>query len=113
MKKGQFDLIVLDPPVYLTTKKERLSATQDSKVSCFSCSVGGRGLTAGMSSPLHYLLPSSSAFLHQALHLAGRKATQLKALPLPFDYPVAVDSELTFESVFASFADSSKSSDTV
>jgi 23S rRNA (cytosine1962-C5)-methyltransferase len=101
-KKGErFDLVVLDPPSFATTKTSRFAAADD------FADLAARAL--GVLAPGGSLLACtnhrgiSMRKFRKQLHEAGRVAAvtiaQLKDLPWPTDFPGAMDGEAHLKSV--------------
>ncbi len=106
--KGEerFDLILLDPPSFATTKKSRFSAESDY-----------RGLAAAA---LRVLAPGGKLlactnhrgiakirfrrFLHEAVREAERDLAQMKDLPDPLDFPPEPGAEPHLKSVLVTLA---------
>ncbi len=92
-KKGErFDLLVLDPPSYSTTRKGRFVAETDyvdlaaSALSVLD--VGGQMLACTN----HRRIGGAKfrRILHEAARRAGREVAKIRELPMPLDHPVAV-----------------------
>lgn len=91
----RFDLIVLDPPSFATTKQTRFSAESDYR--------GLAALALGALAPGGRLLACTNhrgivraklrRYLHEAARAAGREVTQMKDLPDPVDFPPEPGSE--------------------
>lgn len=106
-KRGErFDLIVLDPPSFATTRSSRFSAASDySKVAA---------LALGLLAPKGKLLACTNSRkiprtkfrrqLHEALRLAGHTAMQVKDLPDPSDFPAPFGVESHLKSVLVTVA---------
>lgn len=86
-----FDLVILDPPSYSTTKEKRFSAERDYvELASRALSVVSDGGALLACTNLHRL--SNDAFrklLFDAVRLSKRESVQLKDLPLGSDFPVA------------------------
>lgn len=88
-REGPFDVVILDPPSFATTKKSRFSADGDYRgVAALAFRVlapGGRLLACTN----HRGIPHAKfrRFLHEAARDAGRQVVQMKDLPDPEDYP--------------------------
>jgi 23S rRNA (cytosine1962-C5)-methyltransferase len=88
-RDDRFDLVVLDPPSYATTKTSRFSAADDlPEVAAQALSVlddGGRLLVCtnhrGIS-PVKFRKQ-----MHEAARQSGRTIVQMKDLPEPSDFP--------------------------
>ncbi|APR82190.1 LSU m5C1962 methyltransferase RlmI [Minicystis rosea] len=102
-----FDLAVLDPPSFATTKQSRFSAGSDYReVAALVLRVlapGGRLLACTN----HRGIPRAKLrrFLHEAARDAGREVVQMKDLPDPEDYPPAPGHEPHLKSVLVTLAD--------
>jgi 23S rRNA (cytosine1962-C5)-methyltransferase len=88
---GLFDLVVLDPPSFATTKRSRFSAASDyGKLVAEVLPLvrpGGRLLA---STNHRGITPDRfRALVRKGAELAGRPVAQLKDLPDPIDYPTA------------------------
>jgi 23S rRNA (cytosine1962-C5)-methyltransferase len=100
-RKGEsFDLVLLDPPSYSTTKKSRFSAASDyAKLAARALTVvrpGGRLLAC-----LNHRGTGKAKFrrlLFEAARSAGREVAQVKDLPDPVDFPSAVGAEAHMKS---------------
>jgi 23S rRNA (cytosine1962-C5)-methyltransferase len=102
-KKERFDLVVLDPPSYSSTKKRRFVAENDYdelvELAAKVVAPGGRILAScnnrGLSrSKLRRLVA-------QGIRAAGREAVQIKDLPATSDFPPAPGREPHMKSVLA------------
>jgi 23S rRNA (cytosine1962-C5)-methyltransferase len=102
-KKERFDLVVLDPPSYSSTKKRRFVAENDYdelvELAAKVVAPGGRILAScnnrGLSrSKLRRLVA-------QGIRAAGREAVQIKDLPATSDFPPAPGREPYMKSVLA------------
>lgn len=97
-RNERFDLIVLDPPSFATTRTSRFSAESDyRKVAALALALlapGGRMLACTNSRKI----PRAKfrRFLHEAVRDAGHVAVQVKDLPDPVDFPApyGVDAHL-------------------
>ncbi len=86
---GPFDLVILDPPSFATTKTSRFAASNDyAELASMALAVvakGGRLLACtnhrGISQQ------KLRKFLHDAARLAKREVAQMKDLPTPLDFP--------------------------
>jgi len=101
-KRGErYDLIVLDPPSYATTKTSRFSAAEDFP------DLAARVL--GLLAPGGSLLASTNhrgismrkfrKYMHEAGRIARSTIVQLKDLPCPTDFPAAMGVESHVKSV--------------
>jgi 23S rRNA (cytosine1962-C5)-methyltransferase len=100
-KDDLFDLVLLDPPSFATTKKSRFSAEDDYRSTAAAAlrvlAPGGRLLACTN----HRGIPKIKfrRFLHEAARDAGRTVVQLKDLPDPIDFPAEPGSEPHLKSV--------------
>jgi len=100
-KKERFDVVLLDPPSYSTTKRRRFSAASDyAELAAAALAIvapGGRLLACSNHRGI------ARARFRKMLFEAGRRArveiAQVKDLPDPSDYPVAVGGESHLKSV--------------
>ncbi|MFT3766944.1 MAG: pseudouridine synthase [Minicystis sp.] len=105
-KVEPFDLALLDPPSFATTKQSRFSAGSDYRsVAALTMRVlapGGRLLACTN----HRGIPRAKLrrFLHEAARDAGREVVQMKDLPDPEDYPPAPGHESHLKSVLVTLA---------
>lgn len=94
-KGERFDLVLLDPPSYSTTKKTRFSASSDyvdlAAAALAIVHPGGRLLAC--SNHRGIARAKFRRFLFDAAKKAGRVPKQIKELPDPSDYPAAVGDE--------------------
>jgi 23S rRNA (cytosine1962-C5)-methyltransferase len=100
-RNERYDLVVLDPPSYATTKTSRFSAANDlPDLAAKALSIlapGGRLLACTNHKGI-----SSRKFrkqLHEAGRIARRELLQIKDLPSPPDFPVAIATESYLKSV--------------
>ncbi len=101
-KKGdRYDLVVLDPPSFSTTKKRTFSAESDyPELAAMVLRVlapGGRLLACTNHRGIS--LARFRKMLHTAARLAGIEAAQIKSLPPPSDFPPPPGSEPHLKSV--------------
>jgi 23S rRNA (cytosine1962-C5)-methyltransferase len=101
-KDGPFDLVILDPPSFATTKYSRFSAESDYKklaaMAMRVLSPGGRvlactnhkGITNG----------KFRRVLQEAAREAGRTITQMKDWPEPEDVPAEPGKDIQLKTVF-------------
>src|SRR5262249_37049471 len=84
-----FDLIILDPPSFATTKQSRFSAEDDYKslaaLAFRALAPGGRLLAC--TNHRGTALCKVRRFLHEAARDSARAVVQMKALPAPPDFP--------------------------
>jgi 23S rRNA (cytosine1962-C5)-methyltransferase len=101
-----FDLALLDPPSFATTKQSRFSAGSDYRhvaaLTLRALAPGGRLLACTN----HRGIPRAKLrrFLHEAARDAGREVVQMKDLPDPEDYPPAPGHEPHLKSVLVTLA---------
>jgi 23S rRNA (cytosine1962-C5)-methyltransferase len=99
--KARYDLVILDPPSFATTKQTRFSAENDYR--------GVAALAMGVIAPGGRLLACTNhrgivraklrRYLHEAAREAGRTVTQMKDLPDPIDFPPEPGREPAMKSV--------------
>ncbi|WP_437587196.1 class I SAM-dependent methyltransferase [Sorangium sp. So ce1000] len=104
-QSGQrFDLVVLDPPSFATTKKSRFSAASDfSELAALAFRVlapGGRLLAC--TNHRGIARARFRRHLHEAAREAGCDVVQMKDLPDPVDFPSEPGAESHLKSVLAS-----------
>jgi 23S rRNA (cytosine1962-C5)-methyltransferase len=95
-KRGErFDLVVLDPPSYATTKTSRFSAADDyADLAARVLSLvapGGRLLACTNHRGIS--VRQFRKRIHEAGRLAGREMTQVKDLPFPIDFPPSIGTD--------------------
>ncbi len=107
-KKGDlFDLVILDPPSYSTTKKRRWVSSSDyAELAAEALAVVAKG-GALLACSNHRGIGHSKfrRFMFDAARLANRSVAQLKDLPRPDDFPVGVGGESHLKSVLMTLAD--------
>jgi 23S rRNA (cytosine1962-C5)-methyltransferase len=102
----RYDLILLDPPSFSTTKRSRWSAESDYRDVAARCiaqlSSGGRLLACTN----HRGIPRIKLrrYLHEAARAARREVTQMKDLPDPVDFPPPPGQESHLKSVLVTVA---------
>ncbi|WP_437524277.1 class I SAM-dependent methyltransferase [Sorangium sp. So ce726] len=100
----RFDLVVLDPPSFATTKKSRFSAASDfSALAALAFRVlapGGRLLAC--TNHRGIARARFRRHLHEAAREAGCDVVQMKDLPDPVDFPSEPGAESHLKSVLAS-----------
>lgn len=105
-RNERFDLIVLDPPSFATTRTSRFSAESDyRKVAALALRLlapGGRMLACTNSRKI----PRAKfrRFLHEAVREAGHVAVQVKDLPDPVDFPAPFGVESHLKSALVTVA---------
>lgn len=106
-REEPFDLVLLDPPSFATTKKSRFSAEGDyRKVAALTFRVlapGGRLLAC--TNHRGILRAKFRRFLHEAARDAGRDVVQMKDLPDPDDFPPEPGREPHLKSVLVTVAE--------
>ncbi len=91
----KWDLVVLDPPSFSTTKRSRFSAEDDyqklAEATFAVCSAGAKLLacTNHRGIPMMKLRRK----LHEAARAVGREVAQMRSLPPPSDFPAPPGSE--------------------
>ena len=107
-KKGEtFDIVILDPPSYSTTKKRRWVSSSDyAELGAEALAVVAKGGTL-LACSNHRGIGHSKfrRFLFDAARLANRSVAQLKDLPRPDDFPVGVGGESHLKCVLMTLAD--------
>lgn len=102
----RFDLVVLDPPSFATTKKTRFSAESDYRALA--------ALALGVLAPGGRLLACTNhrgivraklrRYLHEAAREAGREVAQMRDMPDPADFPPEPGLESSMKSVLVTLA---------
>lgn len=102
----RFDLIVLDPPSFATTKKTRFSAASDYRalaaLALSALAPGGKLLAC--TNHRGIARAKFRRFLHEAAREAAREVGQMKDLPDPVDFPPEPGSEPHLKSVLVTLA---------
>jgi 23S rRNA (cytosine1962-C5)-methyltransferase len=103
--RERFDLVLLDPPSFATTKQSRFSAANDYRALA--------ALAMGVIAPGGRLLACTNhrgivraklrRYLHEAARDAGRSVAQMKDLPDPVDFPPEPGREPAMKSVLVTF----------
>jgi 23S rRNA (cytosine1962-C5)-methyltransferase len=106
-RRDRFDLVVLDPPSYSTTKDgSRFSSESDYRdLAAAALSVvapGGRLLAC--SNHRGIVRMKFRRHLHEAVRQAGREAAQVRDWPEPADFPPAPGRESHLKSVLVTLA---------
>ncbi len=105
-RHGLFDLVILDPPSFATTKQTRFSAESDYKKLAAQCmrilGPGGRLLACTNHKGIGHLKFRRS--LQDAARAVGREVVQIKDLPDPDDFPPAPGGEAHLKSVLVTLA---------
>jgi 23S rRNA (cytosine1962-C5)-methyltransferase len=100
-KPDKYDLAILDPPSYSTTKKSRFSAAADyAELAAATLAIlarGGRLLAC--TNHRGVTRAKFRKMLHEGARRAGRRAVQVKDLPDPSDFPPAPGRECHLKSV--------------
>jgi 23S rRNA (cytosine1962-C5)-methyltransferase len=93
LARGQrFDLVVVDPPTYSTTRSSRWTsgnAWRDLGAACMAVVASGGALLAS-SNDHRMSLARFRKLLHEAARIAGREIVRMKDLPPPRDFPPCV-----------------------
>ncbi len=101
-KDGPFDLVILDPPSFATTKQSRFSAESDYKklaaMAMRVLSPGGRLLACTNHKGIGH--GKFRRVLQEAAREAGRTITQLKDWPDPEDVPAEPGKDIQLKTVF-------------
>lgn len=101
-KDGPFDLVILDPPSFATTKQSRFSAESDyKKLAAMAMRVlapGGRLLACTNHKGIGH--GKFRRVLQDAAGLAGRTIVQIKDWPDPEDVPAEPGKDVQLKSVF-------------
>lgn len=104
-KKQRFDLVVLDPPSYSTTKSRRFVADSDYEALAAAAAKvvapGGRLLACTNHRGIRRERFRRSLF--EAARAAGRQVKQIKDLPQPTDYPTAPGAESHLKCALVTF----------
>jgi 23S rRNA (cytosine1962-C5)-methyltransferase len=100
-KGGRYDLVLLDPPSYSTTKKSRFVAESDyAKLAASALAlVAPRGKLLACTNHRGVSRAKFRRQLRDALALAKRTASQMKDLPDPSDFPAPYGRECHLKSV--------------
>ena len=102
----RFDLVVVDPPTYSTTKKTRWKSGRDwvrlAEAALAVVAPGGRLLACSNDQRMRHA--TFRKYLRDALRAAGRRAEQVKDLPDPTDFPVPAGTEPHLSSVLITLA---------
>jgi len=100
-RKQVFDLVLLDPPSYATTRDSRFSAASDyPKLAALAMSLvapGGKLLACTNHHEIARM--KFRRWLYESARAAGREVTQAKDLPNPIDFPPAPDGHPHLKSV--------------
>jgi 23S rRNA (cytosine1962-C5)-methyltransferase len=102
----RFDLIVLDPPTYSTTKQSRFVAADDyvSLASSALSLLSRGGQLLACTNHRGISLAKFRRMLFEAGRTARREVKQVKDLPVPFDFPVAPGRERHLKSALVTLA---------
>ena len=99
--RERFDLVIVDPPTYSTTKKTRWKSGRDwieLARACFDVLAPGGRLLA-CTNDQRTSAQTFRRHLHEAVRRAGREAAQMKSLPVPPDFPPPPSGRPHLESV--------------
>jgi 23S rRNA (cytosine1962-C5)-methyltransferase len=100
-RKQVFDLVLLDPPSYATTRDSRFSAASDyPKLAALAMSLvapGGRLLACTNHHEIARM--KFRRWLYESARAVGREVTQAKDLPTPIDFPPPADGHAHLKSV--------------
>ena len=104
-QKQRFELIIVDPPSYATTKRGRFRVAKDFErlcVAALAVLADGGDLLACIN---HHELPSAQLRrdVHAAARTLGLSVSRLRDLPMQRDFPAEVGAEPWMKSVLASF----------
>ena len=106
-KNELFDLVIVDPPTYSTTKSSRWTSGSDWKdLAALVYSVtakGGRILAT--SNDRRLPLGRLRRMLHEAARAAGVRVIQMKDFPTPRDFPTSVAGASHLKTVLVTLAD--------
>lgn len=105
-RHGPFDLVILDPPSFATTKQSRFSAESDYKKLAAQCLrvLGPQGRLLACTNHKGIGHAKFRRSLHDAARDAGRDVAQMKDLPDPDDFPPAPGGEAHLKSVLVTLA---------
>ncbi|MBL8603721.1 MAG: class I SAM-dependent methyltransferase [Myxococcales bacterium] len=100
-RRERFDLIILDPPSYSSTKDSRWSAESDYKrlARAVAPLVAPGGRVLACTNHKQYPRLKFRRHLHEALREANREVLQMKDLPLGDDFPASDDAALHLKTV--------------
>lgn len=100
-RKQVFDLVLLDPPSYATTRDSRFSAASDyPKLAALAMKLvapGGKLLACTNHHEIARM--KFRRWMYEAARAAGREVTQAKDLPAPSDFPPAPGGHVHLKSV--------------
>jgi 23S rRNA (cytosine1962-C5)-methyltransferase len=103
---ARYDLVILDPPSFATTKQTRFSAANDYRsLAALAMGViapGGRLLAC--TNHRGIVRAKLRRYLHEAARDAGRSVAQMKDLPDPLDFPPEPGREPAMKSVLVTLA---------
>ncbi len=106
-RKGErFDLVILDPPSYSSTKKRRFVGDADyAELAALAMRlVAPRGELLACSNHRKVSQNKFRKFLFEATRQIGRPPTQIKDLPQPSDFPTESDQEGHLKSALVRFS---------
>ncbi len=94
-KKERFDLVILDPPSYSSTKKRRFVAESDyGELVALAAAITARGgQILACCNHRGVVRAKLRRLVHEGLRAAGREPVQVKDLPAGSDYPPAFGRE--------------------
>ncbi len=102
-RRGErFDLVVVDPPTYSTTRAKRWKSGEgwvDLARACFEICAPG-ALVLATTNDTRLSVARFRRHLHEGARRASREIAQMKDLPLPRDVPTAVGQEPSAKSVW-------------
>lgn len=101
----QFDLIILDPPSFSTTKTTRFSAESDYR-SLATLAIGLLGENGRLLASTNHrgiVRAKFRRFLHEAARASKRALVQMKDMPDPIDFPPEPGFEPAMKSVLITF----------
>ncbi len=106
-KRERFDLVILDPPSYSSTKSRRFVAESDyGELAALVLPLVARGgRLVACTNHRGIRRERFRRVLHEAVRKAGRTAKQIKDLPDPLDYPAAPGAESHLKSALVTLSD--------
>lgn len=104
-KNERWDLVILDPPSFSTTKKTTFSAEADyEKLAATAAAlVAPNGKLLACTNHRGIRLATLRKKLHDAARKANREVAQMKSLPPPVDFPAPPGEEPHLKSVLVTF----------
>jgi len=106
-RRERFDLVVVDPPTYSTTRARRWKSGEgwvELSRSCFEICAPSACVLA-TTNDTRLTLARFRRHLHEGARQAGRELSQMKDLPPPRDFPTAPGQAQTAKSVWLRLAD--------